>query len=328
MIPACHLLSLSTHVPDAVLTNNDIAQRVDTSDDWIVSRTGIRQRHILPETDNASDLGLAAARKALADAGTEPEELTHVLAATCTPDALSPSVACLVAGRLGARNAMAFDISAACSGFLYGLSLCQALLAQSPMAKILFVCTEALTRRLNWTDRSTCILFGDAATACLVASVPDKQMALVEDVLCMSDGTQSELIVVGGGSRCRYKKGDPVDEDFFVAMRGRETYKYAVRNMSQVCAEILSRNNLTAAQVDLLVPHQANLRIIEAVGSRLGLTGEKVFINVDKYGNTSSASIPLALAEARAAGRIAEGGRVLITAFGAGLTWGASLLRF
>lgn len=324
----CHLLSLSTYIPDTVLTNNDIALKVDTSDDWIVTRTGIHQRHILDDTCNASDLGVMAARKALAEAGAAAEELTHVLVATCTPDALSPSVACIISGELGAKNTMSFDISAACSGFLYGISLCQAFLAQEPTAKILFICTEALTRRLDWSDRSTCILFGDAAAACIVSAKCNKKMFSVEDVLCMSDGTQSGLITVGGGTRCQYKKGDTIENDFFIAMNGRETYKYAVRNMSQVCAQILSRNSLTGSNVDLFIPHQANLRIIEAVGARLGLTNDRVFINVDKYGNTSSASIPLALAEAHAAGRISHGDRVLITAFGAGLTWGAALLHF
>ena len=328
MNPSCHLLALSAYVPDTVLTNNDLAKVVDTNDEWIVTRTGIKQRHRLDDGDNASDLGLRAARKALADAGVDAKELTHVVGATCTPDVLSPSVACIIAGQLGAERVMAFDISAACSGFLYGLSICSALLAQNPQAKILFVCTEALTRRVNWADRSTCVLFGDAATACIVSNAPADGMARIEDVVCHSDGVQRDLIVVGGGTRSRYGLGDPVAEDFFITMQGRETYKHAVRNMVHVCEEVLSRNGLTGADVDLLVPHQANMRIIEAVGSRLDMIGERVFTNVDKYGNTSSASIPLALAEARAEGRIRPGSRVLMTAFGAGLTWGAALLRF
>ncbi|QCC86024.1 ketoacyl-ACP synthase III [Desulfovibrio desulfuricans] len=327
MNPLCHLLALSAYVPDTVLTNNDLAKVVDTNDEWIVTRTGIKQRHRLDDAENASDLGLRAARKALAEAGIEATELTHVVGATCTPDVLSPSVACIIAGQLGTQKVMAFDISAACSGFLYGLSICRALLAQDPAAKILFVCTEALTRRVNWADRSTCVLFGDAATACIVSS-SSSAMAEIEDVVCHSDGVQRDLIVVGGGTRCRYGLGEPVGENFFITMQGRETYKHAVRNMVHVCEELLTRNGLTGTDVDLLVPHQANMRIIEAVGSRLNLTGERVFTNVEKYGNTSSASIPLALAEARAEGRIRPGSRVLMTAFGAGLTWGAALLRF
>ena len=328
MNPLCHLLALSAYVPDAVLTNQDLAKVVDTNEEWIVTRTGIKQRHRLADDENASDLGLKAARKALADAGMEASELTHVIAATCTPDVLSPSVACIMAGQLGTGPVMAFDFGAACSGFIYGLSICRALLAQQPDAKILFVCTEALTRRVNWADRSTCVLFGDAATACIVSNAPADGMARIEDVVCHSDGVQRDLIVVGGGTRSRYGLGDPVAEDFFITMQGRETYKHAVRNMVHVCEEVLARNGLSGADVDLLVPHQANMRIIEAVGSRLELTGDRVFTNVEKYGNTSSASIPLALSEARAQGRIRPGSRVLMTAFGAGLTWGAALLRF
>ena len=328
MNPLCHLLALSAYVPDAVLTNEDLAKVVDTNEEWIVTRTGIKQRHRLADDENASDLGLKAARKALADAGMEASELTHVIAATCTPDVLSPSVACIMAGQLGTGPVMAFDFGAACSGFIYGLSICRALLAQQPDAKILFVCTEALTRRVNWGDRSTCVLFGDAATACIVASSPGNVVAGLEDVICQSDGTQRDLIVVGGGTSSRYAKGDPVDDDFFITMQGRETYKHAVRNMVHICEDVLTRNGLTAKDVNLLVPHQANMRIIEAVGSRLDMTGDRVFVNVDKYGNTSSASIPLAITEARAAGRIKAGDRMLVTAFGAGLTWGAALLRF
>lgn len=328
MTALCHLHALSAHAPDTVLTNDHLSKLVDTNDEWIVTRTGIKQRHKLADTDNASDLGLAAARRALDKAGVAVDELTHIIAATCTPDMLSPSVACILAGKLGAGPVMAFDFSAACSGFLYGLSICQGMLAQSPNARILFVCTEALSRRVNWSDRSTCVLFGDAATACVLSASAHKALAGVEDVICRSDGAQSDLITVGGGTACQYGLGQPVDEHFFITMQGRDTYKHAVRQMVRVCEEILERNRLSIGGVNLFVPHQANMRIIEAVGGRLNVDGDRVFTNVDRYGNTSSASIPLALAEARAAGRIKAGDRVLMTAFGAGLTWGAALLRF
>lgn len=328
MNPLCHLLALSAYVPDAVLTNEDLTKVVDTNEEWIVTRTGIKQRHKLADDENASDLGLKASRKALAEAGIEASELTHVITATCTPDVLSPSVACIIAGQLGTGPVMAFDFGAACSGFIYGLSLCRSLLAHQPDAKILFVCTEALTRRVNWSDRSTCVLFGDAATACIVTGSSGNVLAGLEDVVCQSDGTQRDLIVVGGGTSSRYAKGDPIGDDFFITMQGRETYKHAVRNMVHICEEVLTRNGLSTKDVNLLVPHQANMRIIEAVGSRLDMSGDRVFVNVDKYGNTSSASIPLAISEARAAGRIKAGDRLLVTAFGAGLTWGAALLRF
>lgn len=327
MTARCRLRSLSAHVPETVITNKDLATQVDTNDDWIVSRTGIKERHKLADHENASDLSLAAARKALAEAGLEANQLTHIVTATCTPDMLGPSVACILAGKLNAGPVMAFDFNAACSGFLYGLSICRSFLAQAPDARILLVCTEALSRRTNWTDRSTCVLFGDAATACVLTS-GDDGFASLEDVFCQSDGTQSELITVGGGTACRYALGDTVDENFFIRMEGRETYRHAVRRMVQVCEEVLSRNNLSIADVHLFVPHQANMRIIEGVGSRLGLSEDRVFTNVARYGNTSSASIPLALTEAREQGRIKAGDRVMMTAFGSGLTWGAALLQF
>ena len=337
MTTSCHLQALKAHLPATSLSNDDLAKLVDTSDEWIVSRTGIRHRRKLADTENASDLGLAAARNALDTAGLAASELTHVIAATCSPDHVSPSVACIIAGQLGAGPVMAFDFSAACSGFLYGLSLGRSLLAQAPQSRILFVCTEALSRRVNWQDRTTCVLFGDAATACVltgealpgIAPAPSGAGgAVLEDVICQSDGSQNDLIVVGGGTSCTYSLGDSVQEDFFISMQGRETYKHAVRQMTGTCEAILQRNGLGMADVDLFIPHQANMRIIEAVGSRLGVTEAQLFTNLEQYGNTSSASIPLALSEALAAGRVKHGGRVLMTAFGAGLTWGAALLRF
>ena len=235
MTAICHLHALSAHAPDTVLTNDHLTKLVDTNDEWIVTRTGIKQRRKLADTENASDLGLVAARRALDEAGVAVDELTHIIAATCTPDMLSPSVACILAGKLGAGPVMAFDFSAACSGFLYGLSICRGMLAQSPDARILFVCTEALTRRVNWSDRATCVLFGDAATACVLTASADKALAGVEDVICQSDGNQRDLITVGGGTTCRYGLGQPVDENFFITMQGRETYKHAVRQMVRVC---------------------------------------------------------------------------------------------
>ena len=301
MKPNCYLHALSSYVPAEVLTNDDLSKLVETNDEWITTRTGIKRRHRLPQEENASDLGTHAARKALEDAGLDAAKLTHILTATCTPDHLSPSLSCIIGGNIGAGPAMSFDFGSACSGFLYGLHLADALLCQDPASQILFVCTEALTRRVNWSDRSTCVLF---------------------------DGSLHDLIIVGGGTSCRYKPGDPVGDDFFISMQGREVYKHAVRQMSGICQELLERNGLTAADVDLFVPHQANMRIIEAVGSRLKIGLDHVFTNVAEYGNTSSASVPLALVEAMAQGRIKAGDRVLVTAFGSGLTWGAALLQF
>ncbi|BAV92357.1 beta-ketoacyl-ACP synthase III [Candidatus Desulfovibrio trichonymphae] len=328
MSATCRLSALQAYAPDTVLSNDDLTKLTDTSDEWIFSRTGIKERHKLADTQNASDLALIVARKTLHEAGLEVGALTHILAATCTQDMLSPSVACILAGALNAGPVMAFDISAACTGFLYGLSLTRSLLTENPDANILFVCVEALTRRINWTDRSTCVLFGDGAAACVCSGNAGKGSAVLEDVLCKSDGSLSGLISVGGGTACRYAKGDTVGDDFFLHMQGRETYRHAVRQMTNVCEELLARNGLAMAAVDLFVPHQANMRIIEAVGCRLNVAADRVFTNVEHYGNTSAASIPLALAQACSVGRIRPGGRVLVTAFGAGLTWGAALLRF
>ena len=297
MKPNCYLHALSSYVPAEVLTNDDLSKLVETNDEWITTRTGIKRRHRLPQEENASDLGTHAARKALEDAGLDAAKLTHILTATCTPDHLSPSLSCIIGGNIGAGPAMSFDFGSACSGFLYGLHLADALLCQDPASQILFVC-------------------------------PENALARVQDSICKSDGSLHDLIIVGGGTSCRYKPGDPVDDDFFISMQGREVYKHAVRQMSGICQELLERNGLTAADVDLFVPHQANMRIIEAVGSRLKIGLDHVFTNVAEYGNTSSASVPLALVEAMAQGRIKAGDRVLVTAFGSGLTWGAALLQF
>lgn len=328
MNSSCLIHPFGSFVPETVLTNNDLAKRVDTNDKWIVERTGIRERRRLDENDNASDMGLRAALLAIDEINLDPASLTHVIAATCTPDYLTPSVACSIAGGINAGHVMAFDIGAACAGYIYGISLCRSILCADPGARILFVCVEALTRRLNWKDRSTCVLFGDAAVATVISSEPGNSICSVEDVLCKSDGSLRDLIAIGGGTACKYQEGDPVGEDFFLSMQGRDTYKHAVRQMVNVCQELLGRNGLTMADIDFFVPHQANLRIIEAVGARLGIDNAKVFTNVEHYGNTSAASIPLALAEALAQDKIKPGSRVLVTAFGAGLTWGAGLLHF
>lgn len=328
MKTSCHILGMGTYVPSRILTNADIATFVETTDEWITSRTGISQRHILDEGENTSDAGLAAARAALAESGLQASDLTHVFVATCTPDSLCPSVACMLAGKLGCGQVMALDFNAACSGFMYGLSLVQGMLSAQPEAKILLVCAEGLTRRVNWQDRSTCVLFGDGAGAVVMSSHSQGSKAVLEDVICTSDGTLQQLITIGGGTAKNYKPGDPVDEEFFIQMQGREVFKHAVRSMTAICLDLLKKNALSIADVDLLVPHQANMRIIEAVGSRLEIAADHVFTNVQNYGNTSSASVPIALEDARAQGRIADGALVLMTSFGSGLTWGSALIRF
>lgn len=324
----CQIIAMGACVPEHTVSNTDLVQYVDTSDQWIQERTGIKERRKLASGENASGLGLRASLLALDEINMPASDLTHVICATCTPDHLTPSVACIIAGQIGAGSVMAFDMEAACAGYIYGLSICRTILSCDPKARILFVCVEALTRRLNWKDRSTCVLFGDGAVASVLTSGRESAICEVDDALCQSDGSLAGLIVVGGGTSCAYELGQPVDEKFFLTMQGRDTYKHAVRQMVQVCRELLERNNLTIDDIDLFVPHQANMRIIEAVGARLHMPDNRVFTNVASYGNTSAASIPLAICEARAQNRIQPGATVLATAFGAGLTWGAALLRF
>ena len=332
---AIHIQGLGTYVPERRITNVDLMSRVDTNDEWIVSRTGIKARHMLAEDENGSDAAAKAALCALEDAGIEAGEITHVLAATCTPDYLCPSTACILSGKIGSHGAAAFDLNAACTGFIYGLETARGLLAAAPDAKILLVGTEAFTRRLNWNDRTTCILFGDGAAAVVLtngeAGRPRQRLpaaARLRDVPCGADGRQYALLTVGGGTARDYRPGDPVQDDFYLQMQGREVYKLAVRSLSAVCEEILERNGLTLDDIDLFIPHQANLRIIEAVGDRLKLAADKIFVNLDEYGNTSAASIPLGIGDACAQARILPGSRVLLSAFGGGFTWGAALLEF
>lgn len=332
---AIHIQGLGTYVPTKRITNVDLMSLVDTNDEWIVSRTGIKARHMLADDENGSDAGTEAALKALEDAGIAAEDITHVLTATCTPDYLCPSTACIISGKIGSHGAMAFDLNAACTGFVYGLDVANSILAGKPGAKVLLVGSEAFTRRLNWEDRTTCILFGDGAAAAVLtngdAGTPKRCLPSaprLRDVRCGADGRQYPLLTVGGGTNRNYKPGDPVQDDFYLQMQGREVFKQAVRSLSAVCSELLEDNGLTLEDIDLFIPHQANLRIIEAVGDRLKLGNEKIFVNLDEYGNTSAASIPLGIGDACAQGRIRPGSRVLLSAFGGGFTWGAALLEF
>ena len=332
---AIHIQGLGTYVPTKRITNVDLMSLVDTNDEWIVSRTGIKARHMLADDENGSDAGTEAALKALEDAGIAAEDITHVLTATCTPDYLCPSTACIISGKIDSHGAMAFDRNAACTGFVYGLDVANSILAGKPGAKVLLVGSEAFTRRLNCGERTTCILFGDGAAAAVLtngdAGTPKRCLPSaprLRDVRCGADGRQYPLLTVGGGTNRNYKPGDPVQDDFYLQMQGREVFKQAVRSLSAVCSELLEDNGLTLEDIDLFIPHQANLRIIEAVGDRLKLGSEKIFVNLDEYGNTSAASIPLGIGDACAQGRIRPGSRVLLSAFGGGFTWGAALLEF
>lgn len=318
--------------PERRVSNAELEKFVDTNSEWIRTRTGIEYRHILSEGETCSGLGTLAAQQALETAKIKASEITHVIMSTSTPDCLCPNTACLISNNLGIHGAMAFDLVAACSGFVYGLEVAQGFILGRPEAKVLLISGEALTRRVNWQDRGTSVVFGDGAGAVILSSAkennPPAKGAMLEDVICHADGAQSKLLTLGGATKLRYEIGDKIDEDFFIHMEGREIYKHAVRTLTSICHEILERNGYTMEDVDLLVPHQANLRIIEAVSERLGVQDERIFVNIQEYGNTSAASIPLALGDAWKNGIFKPGMLVLLTTFGGGFTWGAALLRF
>ena len=330
MQPTPILSGFGFYVPEKVLTNADFERMVETTDEWITSRSGIKERHFAAPGQTSADMACEAAKIALADAGLAAEDLTHILLMTFTPDTVCPSAACALQDKLGIKGRMALDMNAACSGFLYGLEMARALVALHPEAKILLAASEVLSSRTNFNDRTTCVLFGDGCGAVIVeAGEPKPGAAKLRDVAIYSDGGLGYLLTIkAGGSGYPLKLGDTVGEDFFVQMAGREVFKHAVRHMEEVCNEVLGRNNLTSKDLGLFISHQANLRIIEAVGNKLGLPDGVSYVNIDRYGNTSAASIPIALAEARGLGRIKSGDKVMLSAFGGGLTWGAVLLEF
>jgi 3-oxoacyl-[acyl-carrier-protein] synthase-3 len=330
-----HISGFGFAVPDKILSNNEIAAFIDTSDEWIVSRTGIRNRHILEEGETGTDLALEASKAALKNCGRSAGDITHILYASCTPDTCCPPAACILAHKLELKGIMAVDVNAACAGFVNGLELADGIVARHPEARVLLVASESLSHRCNWEDRTTAVLFGDGAGATIITGRPSPVRgdsgleAAVVDINIGTDGSKGDLLLISGGfSADPYKLGDTVGPEYFIRMNGGMVFKHAVRCMTACCRELLEKNSLSAADVDIFIPHQANSRIIEAVGNRLELEGDKVFVNVDKYGNTSAASIPIALAEAIEEGAVSKGTRALITTFGGGLTYGAALLRF
>ena len=323
-------MGLGHHVPESVLTNSDLEEMVETSDEWITTRTGIKERRIAAEGQGCADLALVAAQRALEDAGCDAGDVTHILLATFTPDYCTPTSSCVLQGQLGAtRCQMAADVGAGCSGFIYAMDMARGLLALDSSATVLVVGSEVCTARLNFSDRNTCVLFGDGAGAAVLGGGEDASPYVV-DALQHSDGTLGHLLPVGqeGGSAKPYELGQAVSEDFFIQMKGRELFRHAVRGMADLSTELLNRNGLSTADIDLFVPHQANLRIIEALAKKLQYPMQNVYVNVDRLGNTSAASVIIALSEAYANGRIASGDKVVLTAFGAGLTWGGALLQF
>ncbi len=325
-----YLLGFGYYVPERVLSNVALEGMVDTSDEWITTRTGIKERRIVSQGQACSDLALQASQQALKHAGMQADELTHILVATFTPDYCTPATACVLQKKLGANSCMmAMDLAAGCSGFTYGLDTARGLVAICPEAAVLVVGSEVCTSRVNFQDRNTCVLFGDGAGAAIVSAQGDDQPRIV-DTLLRADGNLGGLLPVGqeGSSARPYSLGQQVGEDYFIQMKGRELFRHAVRGMAELTWKLLERNGLDIADIDLFIPHQANMRIIEALAKKLICPMNKVYVNVDRYGNTSAASVGIGLGEAASLGRIKSGHRVLLVSFGAGLTWGATLLQF
>ncbi len=328
-----YINGIGCYAPERVLDNEALSALVDTSDEWIRSRTGIAARRLAAEGQDCSDLAVEAARAALASSGTPPERITHVIVGTVSADAAFPSTACLVQSKLGIARAMSFDLGAACSGFLYGMEVARGFLAIEPEAAVLLVGAETLSRRVNWGDRATCVLFGDGAGAVVLGAKPSTPgsgipSAVVEGILCDGGDGGDLLYCHGGGTHHVYRQGDVIGPEYFLHMNGQEVFKHAVRSMSAISIKLMARLGYSVGDIDLVVPHQANMRIIKAVLDRLGVPESKAFLNLDRYGNTSAASIPMALAEAQALGVIKPGFRVLLTTFGAGLTWASAIIRY
>lgn len=306
-------------LPERILTNADLEKMVDTSDEWITSRTGIKERRIVTD-QTTSDLAVLAGEKALRHAGVDPGEIEMVIVATITPDMAFPSTACLVQARLGCTKAAAFDLSAGCSGFVYALDVATSMVRSGQYKRILLIGADVLSGITDFTDRSTCVLFGDGAGAAVIGPVQGRG---VISTYLGADGSGGEKLCLP-----RTKSEAGAHQDGYIRMEGNDVFKFAVRIMGDAALEVLRRGGLTADSVDLFIPHQANIRIIDAAAKRLGLDADKIFVNVQKYGNTSAASIPLALAEAYEAGRIKPGDVLTLVGFGAGLTWAAAAVEW
>jgi 3-oxoacyl-[acyl-carrier-protein] synthase-3 len=311
-----------------VLTNHDLERMVDTSDEWITQRTGIKERRLVEPGTPTSALALEAAKEALAAAGVGPEDISLIVLATITPDTLLPATACWVQDRLGATHAGALDIAAACSGFLYALSIAATHVHANPKEKVLVIGAETLSYITDFTDRSSCILFGDGAGAAVVARSDDPAVGFGPFVLG-SDGNGAEMMIVPAGGSLRPASHQTVDERLhYMKIRGREVYKFAVTKMVEMVAWAMEEGGITRDDLKLIIPHQVNVRILEAAARRLELTMEKIYMNIDRYGNTSAASVPIALDEAVRAGKLEPGDPVVLVAFGGGLTWAACSLRW
>lgn len=321
------IIGMGHAYPEGILTNADLEKLVDTNDEWITTRTGIKQRHKAEANEYTSQFGSKAALQAIERAGLKPEDIDLIVCATTTPDQIMPSTGALIQAQIGAVNAAGMDIFAACSGFIYGLTMVESMIRTGQIRYALVIGAEVLTKYVDYTDRGTCVIFGDGAGAAVLAQVPEGKGILATKI--KSDGRyEDQLFAPGGGTKLGTTHETIDNRDHFFKMRGNELFKVAVRSMADVSAEMVEKAGFTVDDIDIVIPHQANQRITDAVASRLGVPDEKVYSNIAEMGNTSSASIPIAMDECIQSGKIKEGTLVLLTAFGGGATWGGTVIRF
>ncbi|WKZ19653.1 MAG: beta-ketoacyl-ACP synthase III [Candidatus Jettenia sp. CY-1] len=321
------ITGIGSYLPSKILTNYDLEKLVETSNDWIVQRTGIKERHIVENGVITSDLATQASIYAMEDAGVSPQDLDMIITSTITPDHIFPSTSCYIQQKLGATRAGAFDILAACAGFIYALAIGESFVNSGAIKTALVVGAECLSKITDYTNRSTCVLFGDGAGAVIIQKNPTKHEIL--STRLAADGSQADVLIMpGGGSKNPASLESIQQRAHYIQFRGKEIFKLAINNITNLILETADENGLKLADIDLIIPHQSNLRIIEATMEKLGLPMEKAFVNIDKYGNTSSASIPIAINEARKEGRLKKGNIVMLVAFGGGLTWGSSIIRW
>ncbi|HZF01419.1 MAG TPA: beta-ketoacyl-ACP synthase III [Methylomirabilota bacterium] len=323
----CSIAGIGSYVPEKILTNHDLEKMVETSDEWIVSRTGIKERHIAAKDEFTSDMAAKAAERAMKMAGVTPDQIDLIIVATITPDMPFPATACLVQKKIGAKRAAAFDLEAACSGFIYGLEIGQQFILSRTYDTVLVIGAEKLSSITDWTDRNTCVLFGDGAGAAILQNRENSHGLLTTAM--GADGDKADLLFMpAGGSRCPATKDSVDGRLHYLRMEGKETFKNAVQAMQSAANEVLRRCEIDISKIKCIIPHQANRRIIDAVGERLGAKPEQIFVNLEKYGNTSAASVAIALDEAVTSGRISRGDLILLVVFGAGLTWGAAVIEW
>ena len=326
--PKAKITALGTYVPPRLLTNADLERMVETSDQWIVERTGIRQRHIAEKGQATSDLAVEAARACLAERGVDAKEVEQIVVGTVTPDMLFPATACLVQHKLGCNGAWGFDISAACSAFVYALQCGVQSVASGSQKKVLVIGADVMSSIIDYTDRATCVIFGDGAGAVLIEPAGEDGLGIL-DYIHEVDGSGGCSLYMPGGGSLHPSTHETVEKKMhYVHQDGQAVFKYAVRKMADICERLLTRNGVTGHDIDCFVPHQANLRIIRATGDRLGLKPESIIVNIDQFGNTTAGTIPLAMHTARQSGRLKKGDLVLLAAVGAGFTAGACLLRW